>query len=86
MKKVDKFKYLEVIIRTEGGIERNGLIESLKKKSYGRRRQNCGKRAKEVKRSKRETVVYDSETRSLRGQERRKIEVFDMMRFRSIVA
>ena len=92
MQEVDKFNYLGVMIRTDGGMGEevvHGVLEG--RKDWGTMT-NLWKEnmiSKEVKRKLYErvvipTVVYESETWLLSAQERIKIEIFEMMCLRNI--
>ena len=92
LQEVDKFKYLGVMISTDGGMGEELAHRVLEgRKVWGTMaklwKENMVSR--EVKRELYErvvipTVVYGSETWSLSAQERRNIEVFEMICLRKI--
>ena len=92
MQGLDNFNYLEVMISTDGGMGEEVAHRVLEgRKVWGTMAKLWKENmiSREVKRELYErvvipTVVYGSETWSLSAQERRKIEVFEMMCLRNI--
>ena len=69
---------------TDGGMGRKWFTGYLWEERFGGQWQSCGIERELYGRIVIPTVVYDSETWSLSVQERRKIEVFEMMCLRNI--
>ena len=92
MQEVDKFSYLGVMIITDGGMREGVTHRVLEGRKVWRTMAKLWKEdliSREVKGELYErvvipTVVYGWETWSLSAQERRKIEVFEMMCLRNI--